>query len=147
MKKRLMLFVHNVIAHPFMEWCYVFSFNGRIAWLSDLGERLHDATIDHPEPTATMTLMEFHEAARAIVERNGFGDYTTAVNANIWYHTHHKQPHPIFKFRVSMVSKANVAITIDEMHTPEAALLIFENELIRMNLRKSTDAVTDMTIA
>lgn len=95
----------------------------------------------------TMTLMEFHEAARAIAGRNGFGDYTTAVNANIWYHTHHKQPYPIFKFRVSMVSKANVATTIDEMQTPEAALLIFENELIRMNLRKSTDAVTDMTIA
>lgn len=142
-----MLFVHNVIAHPFMEWCYVFSFNGRIAWLSNLGERLHDATIDYPEPTPTMTLMEFHEAARGIVAKHGFEDYTTAVNANIWYHTHHKEPEPIFKFRVSMVSKSNVATSIDEVQSPQAALILFENELIRMNLRKSTEEVTDMPIA
>lgn len=95
----------------------------------------------------TMTLLEFHEAARAIADRNGFADHTTAVNANIWYHTHHKEPHPIFKFRVSMVSKSNVATSIDEVQSPQAALILFENELIRMSLRKSDETVADMSIA
>ena len=95
----------------------------------------------------TMTLMEFHEAARAIAERNGFGDYTTAVNANIWQYSHHNPPTPIFKFRVSMVSKSNVATSIDEVQSPQAALIIFENELIRMSLRKSDETVADMSIA
>jgi len=147
MKKRILLFVHNVIAHPFMEACYLIAFDNRHDWITSVGEALHDATIDRtsePLPVApTMTLAEFHAAAMELASRLGYGDATgVCTSADLWKYSvlHSLEP----SYRICIVQSGN-AISSDRHPNPLTALAKFE-EILLLRQSQTTEQVTDMQI-